>query len=154
MLARTSARREGTGLRGKLAGKQLLALVLFVLGVAGLSLAAATKLNAAWTGNFQAGTAMAETDCQPADQPIVGRMAAPQFVGSGDRPWASQQVEFTGINQACLGQDYEVAYRTDGDWELLESPSGKGTVESGVVTAALGNLDLAEPTEFAIVIYR
>ncbi len=142
-----------SGVTGSRAGR-ILATILFLLGLTGLGVAAATQLNTAWSGGFQAGSALTEADCQPADQPIVGRFGAPQFIGTGEQPWGPRNIEFSGISSECIGATYEVAYRTDADWTLLDAPNAKGTVTGPTVVIEMGDTRFKSPAELSIVVYR
>lgn len=127
-----------------------IAILLLILGSAGLVVAAATQLDEAWSGNFQAGSLLVGTDCQPSDQPVIGKLGAPTFAETGEQPWSIAHVEFANINEKCVGLNYEVAYRTGTDWVPLESANAKGSVEGSIVTVELRDLDVT-PKEFAIV---
>lgn len=144
---------ESTATRGTL--PKIVAGVLFALGSAGLTFAAATQLDEAWSGNFQAGSLLTETNCQPADQPVNGKLGKPVLTdaATGEQPWAITQVEFSNISEKCVGLNYEVAYRTGSDWLPLESGTAQGTVVGPQVRADLGDLDPAAVTEFAIVFF-
>lgn len=147
---------ENTATRGRL--PKIFAGLLFVLGGAGLTFAAATQLDEAWSGNFQAGSLLAETNCQPADQPVTGKLGKPVFkeaAAAGEQPWAITQVEFSNISEKCIGLNYEVAFRSGSgsDWEPLESGTAHGIVAGPMVVADLGGLDSTLPTEFAIVFF-
>lgn len=144
-----------TARRGALA--KIVASLLLALGIAGLTFAVATQLDEAWSGNFQAGSLLAEADCQPVDQPVVGKLGKPTFTETttaGQQPWVITQVEFSNISDQCAGLNYEIAYSTGSEWVLLESATAQGTVAGPQVIADLGGLDSTVPTEFAIVFFR
>lgn len=128
--------------------------VLLAHGIVGLGFAAATQLGTAWTGNFQAGAIGAETNCQPPDQPLVVSLTDPIFTGTDGVPWKATHVQFSDIDSQCFGLNYHVAFRTNGDWQLLESPTASGTVSGPTLTADLGTLELGESTEFALSISK
>lgn len=123
-------------------------------GIAGLVSVAATQLDSAWSGDFQAGSTPTGEDCQPPGQPILGRLAGPVFVGTCEQPWAVTQVEFLDIGSDCVGREYQIAYRAGDDWMVLGSDSAHGTITGSTVTANLDGLPVDGTTEFAISIYR
>lgn len=150
-----TASKTTTTVRAGSALRKLSAVVILIVGIVGLGFAAATHLGVAWNGNFQAGTVMTELTCQPADDPVIGNLGDPVFVGSSTTPWAITQVEFSNISTHCFGNRYEVAYRHDGgEWLRLESATAQGTVEGSQVFADLGDLAVDIPTEFAIVFFE
>lgn len=107
---------------------------LVVVGLAGLSLAAASELDLNWGGTFQAGAVEVQADCQ--DGPIDVTFAEPQFASASELPWTVDSVEFSGISSACQGFDYQAAYQLSegGDWLLLDP---KSLVVEGTTSAWL-----------------
>lgn len=133
-------------------GRKIVAGTLVGLGVLGLGMAAATQLNLGWTGNFQAGTTVVDADCQPSEETIGVSYDDPDFAASATTPWSIANVNFTDINNACVGKTYEVAYKIGegAEWQK----GGTGTVQGDTVTDELSGIDdIQKVTEFALTIY-
>lgn len=146
---------ESSAARGMLS--KIVAGLLLLLGFTGLTFAVATQLDEAWSGNFQAGSLLVESDCQLGNQVVTGKLGKPilrEIAEAGESPWAVTQVEFSNISDRCTGMKYEVAYRTGSDWALLDSGTAQGIVTGSQVIVDLGGLDSNIPTEFAIVFFQ
>ncbi|QIK84350.1 hypothetical protein [Sanguibacter sp. HDW7] len=110
--------------------RRVVAALVALAGVVGLSLASATWLDLPWgTGSLQQGSVRATAGCQDRDAVVVA-YGAPVVAAVGEDPWRVATVEFAGIAEACAGRTYEVAYSTDGS----ESWKRFGTV--GVVSGS------------------
>lgn len=131
-------------------GRKIVAGTLVGLGVLGLGMAAATQLNLGWSGNFQAGTVEVESDCQTSAISVTFSDPALNAEGAQDNPWSIDNVQFSGIDGACVGLNYEVAYKsTDSDgWTTLAT----GTADT-TITAALPEGDWQDLSDFALTIY-
>lgn len=129
---------------------KLAASAFLGLGVVGLGVAAASHFSGTWQGNFQAGSVLSDSNCQPSNQPIGGGFAPPTFDPNAATPWTPSGVLFTGISSNCLGANYQVAYRDHGDWELLGSADATGVVSGSQVSVSLGSVDWDDTSQFAI----
>jgi hypothetical protein len=148
--------------RGGRNAKKTAAIGLAVLGVAGLTTAAASQLNLQWTGAFQAAAVTVAADCQPTNETISVAFTDPLFTASGGNvagaAWNVANLNFTNINAACATKSYQVAYSTDGStWVQL---GGAGTVASPVapattstVSVALGSVDPQGIKKVSLAIY-
>lgn len=124
------------------------AWVLGGLGILGLGVAAASQLNMDWDGNFQAGNVIVDADCQ--DGTIDVSFDDPKFDAvDAELPWTIANVNFAGVDNECVGLDYEAAYKTGGEWEQLDS----GTVTAPSFTVALDGVDPQTIDEVALTIY-
>ncbi len=130
--------------------RRIAAGTLVGLGVLGLGMAAASQLGMSWEGNFQAGNVVVDADCQTSGAVDVS-YDEPKFQGAGDIPWGIENVQFSKIDAACEGLNYESAYKIgDGDWVVLDT----GTVAGTVVTDSLASAgDVQKITDFALTIY-
>ncbi len=126
--------------------RRFTALAVGSLGVLGLALGVASQLDTAWSGNFQAGTTLAELDCQEAGVPVIGSFTGTTFDASAEDPFQPGSVQFTDISPACAGEGYQIAYRTSGDWQLI----AEGTVTGSTVTVPLEGAAMSSSAEFAI----
>lgn len=127
------------------------ALVVGFFGVASLAMAAATQLNLFWAGNFQAGAVTVNADCQTS-QITVGYDAPTFTAAQNPHPWSITNVNFTNIDAACATLDYEVAYKTTGNWVSLGTGTVGGT-SVAVPVAAIGAANLQDVTEYALTIH-
>ena len=127
-------------------GRRIAALSIGLLGALGLTVGVASQIDSAWAGAFQAGTTLAETNCQDPNVPIVGSLSTPSFDPDADAPFSPGALQFADISPECLGHEYQVAYRTAASWELI----AQGTVTGSTVTVPADDLLGAVPTEFAI----
>ena len=95
------------------ARRKSLAIGLAVVGVAGLSLASASQLGLNWTPSvFQAGSVSVTSDCQISGHLITGAFSAPTFAAGKTTPWTVGSAVFSGVDSACNGKTFEVAYTT------------------------------------------
>ena len=128
------------------------AVALTIVGVAGLSMAAAAQLNLTYSGVFQAGaTTSINADCQPTPGTVTVKYDAPQFdPAAAPTPWKVAKVNFSGINAACQNKQFAAAYKTTGAWVPLTG----GTVVGTSVAVDLPALVQAnEITSIALTIY-
>ena len=127
------------------------AVALTIVGVAGLSMAAAAQINLNYTGAFQAGaTTTINADCQNATVDV--KYDTPVFDGSATTPWKVATVTFSKIDTGCQGKKYEAAYKTSGDWVKLTG----GTVATGATSVAVplpASLNANDIKSLALTIY-
>lgn len=142
-----SMTRRNEGLARKLA-----AGLLAGLGILGLGVAAASQLNMAWAGNFQAGNVTIDADCQVENQAVNVNFDKPEFVATvhdSELPWGVANVNFTNVSGECNAKSYEAAYKTDGTWTELSN----GTVNGTSIAVPLGTVDPQTIDEVALTIY-
>jgi len=110
--------------------RKSVAIVLAVLGVAGLSLASAAQLNLTGTASVQSGVVTTlNADCQTA--PITVTFSAPVRTGT---TYASASVVLTGIDTTvgkCLGKSYKLALLDGSATPVLIGSEFTGTIAAG-----------------------
>ncbi|MDQ7992365.1 MAG: hypothetical protein AAGC63_04510 [Propionicimonas sp.] len=125
------------------------AVALAVVGVAGLSMAAAAQLNLNFTGSFQAGAAAVNADCQTST--IAVTYAAPSFEASATVPWRVGKVTFDSVDATCNNKGYKAAYKL-GSANWVEFATG--TTATGKLTVDLpAGLDANTISQVALTIY-
>lgn len=133
--------------------RRIAAIVLAVVGVAGLSLASASQINLGWgSGQIQAGNVAVDAGCQ-GTAPVSVSYGAPTFTTSSTNPWTGSTVDLTGIAAACSGENFELAYSTNGQttWTRLGSA---GTVSGTSISANIASISAPESiTHWALTIY-
>ena len=129
------------------------AVVLAVVGIAGLSMAAATQLDMSWNGEFQAGRTTVTADCQPGDQKIGVAFSDPVASTGGTLPWSIGKLEFSGINTDCEGSRYKVDYKVTASSQWVSLADGTNlALDSGVLAINLGSVDPQKIAEVALTI--
>lgn len=104
------------------------AVALSIVGVAGLSMAAAAQLNLSFTGSFQAGATTVTADCQTGDVGVAFSVPAFDTAATTGAPWKISTVTFSGISAPCSGKSFKTAYKTTGGWvEIAGTGAGAGT---------------------------
>ena len=130
-------------------GRKAAAIGPLGLGVAGMALGAATQLDLLWAGKYQAGAVDVNADCQLENETITVSFGDPAFEAGEDIPWEITTAHFTDVSDECTGLDYEVAYRTDGDWTSLD----KGKVANKAIAVTIPSGKVQDITEFALTIH-
>ncbi|QIK84349.1 hypothetical protein [Sanguibacter sp. HDW7] len=129
------------------------AIALAIVGVAGLSLASASQLDLVWgSGQLQAGNVAVDAGCQ-GTAPVTVSYGAPTFTSSTTNPWSGSTVDLTGIEGACGGKHYEIAYSVNGasSWTKLGST---GAVSGTSISANIASIAAPESiTNWALTIY-
>ncbi|KRD43143.1 hypothetical protein ASE38_02370 [Cellulomonas sp. Root930] len=122
-----------------------LAVGLAVLGVAGLSLAAASTLSLTSSAKFQAGSATISADCQGVVA-IPVTFGAPTLATTGVNAgsYSASSVKFASIVAACDTLNYKVAIKTAAGWTDITptTPAPKiagTTLDVSIPTATLAN---------------
>jgi len=132
--------------------RRVAAILLAIVGVAGLSLASASQIDLGWgSGQLQAGNVAVDAGCQGTAPVSVG-YGAPTFSATSTNPWVGSDVSFTGIAAGCTSKQYEIAYSTDGStWVRLGS---RGTVSSTSISADISGVASPESiTRWALTIF-
>lgn len=124
------------------------ALALGVVGVAGLSIAAAAQLNLG-TGSLGAGTTVIAS-CQPEGTPI-GVSFESTFAPGSDPGYKATSLNLDSIAPACSGLDYKVTL-TDASGAVLGSEA-TGTVSGTSITVPLTDVPAEDVTNVAVVIH-
>lgn len=119
-----------------------LALGLAVLGVAGLSLAAASTLTLNSSAKFQAGSTAILADCQTTGVPIPVAFGAPAL-NTTSGLYSASTVKFSSIATTCNTLNYKVAIKTAAGWTDITPGTGAQisgtTLDVTIPTATVAN---------------
>lgn len=142
--------------------RPILPVALILAGLVGLGLAAASELDMAWNGSFQAGAVEVTADCQDEGAQIGVSFADLEFdptatqidaTNVGPVPWSVASIEFTNISAACHSLSYEAAYLVDEatGWKQLGPAATVG--EAGVTVDVPEGVDPQTISRIALTIH-
>lgn len=129
-------------------GRKTAAIALGVVGIAGLSIAAAAQLNLG-TSTLGAGTTVVAS-CQPEDTPI-GVAFESSFASGDDAGYKASSLNLTSIDAACEGLNYKVTL-TDSAGAVL-GDEATGTVSGASVTVPLTDVSAEDVSNVSVVIH-
>lgn len=129
-------------------GRKTAAIALGVVGILGLSIAAAAQLNLG-TSTLGAGTTVVAS-CQPEGTPI-GVAFESTFAPGADAGYKASSLNLTSIDAACEGLNYKVTL-TDSDGAVL-GDEATGTVSGASVTVPLSDVSAEDVANVSVVIH-
>lgn len=124
--------------------RKVLAVGLAVVGVAGMSLAAASQLSLTNSTKFQAGSTTISADCQ-GTTPIPVTFGTPAL-NATTGVYSASTVVFSGVKSTsaeCGGLTYKVAVKTPTGWS--EVTTGTPTVPTTTPAASTSVLTVSIP---------
>lgn len=124
------------------------ALALGVVGVAGLSIAAAAQLNLG-TSSLGAGTTVIAS-CQPEGTPI-GVSFENTFTPGAEAGYQATSLNLDSIDPACNGLNYKVTL-TDSSGSVLGTEA-TGKVSGTSISVPLSNVPAEEVANVAVVVH-